>query len=606
MLTAFRPSSEKNTEQSTEKSRGLRWKAAAIAIVLGTIPVIVVGAIAYRTTSQSWRQQVFREKQNYGAQVAEKLNRFMTERYGDFFSISRLPIFTNPEISAATSAQDKQDFLNTIIEAYQIYESVALFDTQGRLMIRSSGSNTTTQLDSESLSELLNSNRPLISAPRLSQVTEELSIYISAPILHHETGQPMAIVQARFPVEVFQELIVGNESDNEYVLDAQGRIFLSSQAQTTNPTRFQTIPLIQEARQTRQQQVGLIRELNQEQHLIAAAPILGTEQMFNLNWLIVVETSAENAFATSNSLLRTIGLGTIGTAIVVTILAIGVSLLITEPLIQRISDVVRTVVSASSEMAATVEQQERSLSQQAASISESTAMMEQLSRSAQRSAEQAQTAQDQAQHVLQLAKDGEVVVDRTLERTNQLQNRVGSLAEQMNNLNDQIRRIGTISSLVSDLANQTNMLALNASVEAVRAGDAGRGFAVVASEIRKLADQSRHSAEKIDNLVETVQSAISSTSSLAQDSTTAVGDTTGFAHETAEKFMGVKDAIQKIALGSQQIAANAQQQARAIEQLTEAMTALDHGANETASSISQTRAGSRHLNDAAVSLQKMV
>ncbi|OAB55721.1 hypothetical protein AY600_13005 [Phormidium willei BDU 130791] len=589
-----------------EKSRGLRWKAAAIAIALGTIPVIVVGAIAYTTTNRSWREQIFSNKQGYGAQVSGKLNRFMSERYGDFYAISRLPIFTNPDIALAATAQDKQDFLNTIVEAYQIYDSVALFDTQGRLMIRSSGSDTTTQLDNESIRTILNQDRPFISTPRVASTTGELSVYISAAILNAETSSPMGIVQARFPVRELQNLIVGSDGDNEYVLDSRGQIFISSQGDNVNITRFQNASLIQQARRTNQGQVGIIHDLNQESYLVAVTPLSRSQQMFNLNWMVIVETSTENAFATSNSLLRTIGMGTLGTAVVVTLLAVGVSLLITEPLIQRISDVVRTVVSASSEMAATVEQQERSLSQQAASISESTAMMEQLSRSAQRSAEQAQSAQDQAQHVLQLAKDGEVVVDRTLERTTELQQRVAGLVEQMDNLNEQTRRIGTISSLVSDLANQTNMLALNASVEAVRAGDAGRGFAVVASEIRKLADQSRHSAEKIDSLVEMLQSAITTTSSLAQESTSAVGDTTGFAHQTAEKFMGVKNAIQKIAVGSQQIAANAQQQARAIEQLTEAMTALDCGANETASSISQTRAGSRHLNDAAVSLQKMV
>ena len=596
------------TENSkhSEKSRSLRWKAAAIAIALGTIPVIVVGAIAYTTTNRSWREQIFANKQSYGAQVAGKLNRFMAERYGDFYSISRLPIFTNPEIALATSAQDKQDFLNTIIEAYQIYDSVALFDTQGRLMIRSSGSDTITQLDGDNLRLILNRDRPFISSPRVSSTTGELSVYISAAILNADTGTPMGIVQARLPVRELQNLIVSSDSDHEYVLDSQRRIFISSQEDNVNVNYFQNLPLIQQAQRMAEGQTGIIHDRNQESYLIAAVPLNQSQQMFDLNWIVIVETTTDNAFATSNSLLRTIAIGTLGTAVVVTILAVGVSLLITEPLIQRITDVVRTVVSASSEMAATVEQQERSLSQQAASISESTAMMEQLSRSAQRSAEQAQSAQDQAQHVLQLAKDGEVVVDRTLERTTQLQQRVAGLVEQMDNLNQQIRRIGTISSLVSDLANQTNMLALNASVEAVRAGDAGRGFAVVASEIRKLADQSRHSAEKIDGLVEMVQSAINTTSSLAQDSSSAVGDTTGFAHQTAEKFMGVKDAIQKIAVGSQQIAANAQQQARAIEQLTEAMTALDCGANETASSISQTRAGSRHLNDAAVSLQKMV
>ncbi|MGD1717232.1 methyl-accepting chemotaxis protein [Dapis sp. BLCC M172] len=85
------------------------------------------------------------------------------------------------------------------------------------------------------------------------------------------------------------------------------------------------------------------------------------------------------------------------------------------------------------------------------------------------------------------------------------------MAQQITRLSEQTNQIGNISQLVGDLANQTNMLALNAAVEAVRAGEHGKGFGVVASEIRKLADESRKSAEKIYTLVADIQTSINST-----------------------------------------------------------------------------------------------
>ena len=86
-----------------------------------------------------------------------------------------------------------------------------------------------------------------------------------------------------------------------------------------------------------------------------------------------------------------------------------------------------------------------------------------------------------------------------------LEEKVDAIAEKIVNLSTQASQISNVSQLVIDFANQTNMLALNSSVEAVRAGEHGKGFALVANEIRKLADQSQQSADKINNLVSNIQ-----------------------------------------------------------------------------------------------------
>lgn len=136
---------------------------------------------------------------------------------------------------------------------------------------------------------------------------------------------------------------------------------------------------------------------------------------------------------------------------------------------------------------------------------ETSTTMDQLSASAQQSATQAQTAADVAQTILTLAGQGNQAVTHTLDSMNALSVQVSMVSEQIARLNEQTSQIGSISDLVANLASQTNMLALNAAVEAVRAGESGKGFAVVAAEIRKLADQSKRSAEKINTLVESIQ-----------------------------------------------------------------------------------------------------
>jgi methyl-accepting chemotaxis protein len=177
---------------------------------------------------------------------------------------------------------------------------------------------------------------------------------------------------------------------------------------------------------------------------------------------------------------------------------------------------------------------------------------------------------------------------------------------QIMQLSEQTDRIGNISSVVSDLANQTNMLALNAAVEAVRAGEHGKGFGVVASEIRKLSDRSKKSATQINLLVADIQKAINSTVMVTDEGTKTVESGVNIASETAAAFAGVANAINNVVLSSQQVSLNAKQQAVAIEQVVEAMNSLNQAAAQTASGITQTKVGTQKLNEAALDLKAII
>lgn len=337
----------------------------------------------------------------------------------------------------------------------------------------------------------------------------------------------------------------------------------------------------------------------------------GREQITNLTDSLDVFKSRENALVAmtveqQQETLNTLVAVVIGSALLSIAIAITASIWIIRNITQRLNETANTLASSTTEIAATVEQQERTASQQAASVSETTTTMDELGASSRQSSQQAEAATSAAQQALSLTDGGTSSVGQTLEGITVLRDKVSAIAEQILHLSEQTGQIGNISQLVSDLANQTNMLALNAAVEAVRAGEHGKGFSVVASEIRKLADQSKQSAQKINDLVTDIQHAINSTVMVTDEGTKTVEISVQSTQQTAAAFAGVADAVNNVVINNQQISLNIKQQVTAIEQVVQAMNSINQGAKETANGIRQTRMGTQQLQQAAAILKDMV
>jgi len=296
----------------------------------------------------------------------------------------------------------------------------------------------------------------------------------------------------------------------------------------------------------------------------------------------------------------------IASTILAAILAVLLGLWIAKGITQTIDEAAGTIASSSTQMSSTVEEQERIANQQAASVNQTTTTMEELGVSSRQSAEQVESVAVGAHQASDLAKGGTLAVERTLNGMASLKDAVEGIADHIARLSERTQQIGTISTLVSDMANQTNMLALNAAVEAVRAGEHGKGFSVVANEIRKLADRSKQSAEKINDLVSEIQTSIQSTSVVAEAGTQTVKEGVEIARETEQAFTGVAEAINNIVFSTQQISLNASQQATAIQQMVDAMNSINSGVSETASGLSQTKVGVRDLTKVALDLKAIV
>ncbi|MEM9265460.1 MAG: methyl-accepting chemotaxis protein [Cyanobacteria bacterium P01_F01_bin.13] len=278
--------------------------------------------------------------------------------------------------------------------------------------------------------------------------------------------------------------------------------------------------------------------------------------------------------------------------------------------IQRATKVLQqsvvTMADSSSEIAATVEVQERLVADQTASVNVTTSTIEELGSASLQAAQKADSSATGAREALDLSETGSQAVQNTVQGIEELRNKVGAIADQIMQLSEQTEQISTISGLVADVADQTNMLALNAAVEAARAGEQGKGFAVVAGEIRKLADQSRDSAGKINILVDAIQSSINSTVMVTDEGNKTAKAGIEVAQGTADVFNRIAAAINEVYANSQQIAKSAKQQAVGVQQAVSAMNAINLGAKETVTAVSQVQSSTEELKTIAQELQVAV
>lgn len=295
-----------------------------------------------------------------------------------------------------------------------------------------------------------------------------------------------------------------------------------------------------------------------------------------------------------------------GSLVLILIVGVITVVVINKIAIEPINEITNIIACSTSEIAATIQQQERMASEQAHSVSTTTTIMGELSSSSRQCSEQAQATVNAARVALQVAEKGGFSVNETVEGITQLKQKVGEIANQIIKFNEQTQEIGNISKMVSAVANQTNMLALNAAVEAVRAGENGKGFSVVAGEIRKLAEQSRLSAEKINSLVVEIQSLINSTVMVTDEGTKTVNWGMKITENTTEAFRGITDSVNNVAANNQEIYLNTQKQAAAVLQVLEAMNSLERASQETAGGISQTRVGIEQLKQVALQLKSIV
>ena len=323
---------------------------------------------------------------------------------------------------------------------------------------------------------------------------------------------------------------------------------------------------------------------------------------FGLDWALVVEMDFGEAIKTGQTLV----IDWLIIMVLVVLLTSATSLFLSRHITGPIQEAVDLISETSHQIASSVEQQERMISQQSGAVNETSSTISELTVSFSQIAEQSESVSAGGQKALELAKSGAERSRRMVESMEDLKSKMSTVADQILTLSEHTHQIGNITSMVSDIASQTNMLALNAAVEAARAGENGRGFSVVAAEIRKLADQSRKSAEQIHSLIMDIQKSTDSTVMATDEGAKMLEECLQIAQKSSESFEGVSHSMGGIFENTQQISLSVKQQALAAKEVSQAMNDINGGARENAASVLHLKTGMDQVNKVAKSLEHLV
>lgn len=315
---------------------GLAKKATILAIAISTIPVLGIGAIAFSFANKSITKQITQSQQAEAIGLSDKVNRFMLGRYGDIQVISSLLFLTSPQASVSITTQDKQAILDGVIEAYKAYDSVAVFNRQGKLIVQSTGEPLDNQKDRTYFQEALQKDTPIISKPEAAKNTGVVSIYIAAPVKEIRTGQTIGVVRARMPVKSLEEVIKNYVVNGQqyHLLDASGTVFLSPQKELLGKeakAEYSNLPKLVAANKV--DSFIEVPKTYKKEELVSYVPATKLDGLPDLNWQVLLSTDTAIVFEPQRQLLWIIGIGTAVTALIVAAIASRLAKLTTQPIL---------------------------------------------------------------------------------------------------------------------------------------------------------------------------------------------------------------------------------------------------------------------------------
>jgi methyl-accepting chemotaxis protein len=266
---------------------------------------------------------------------------------------------------------------------------------------------------------------------------------------------------------------------------------------------------------------------------------------------------------------------------------------------------IATLSAAASEILAGTAQVSAGASETAAAISETTATVEEVKQTALLSSQKARTVSDAAQKAALTAETGRQAVEDGIEGMESIQAQMGSIAETIVRLSERSQAIAEIIATVSGLAEQSNLLAVNAAIEAAKAGDHGKGFGVVAQEVKDLADQSKQATKQVRVILNDIQKAVSAAVMTTEQGSKTVAIGVEQTMEAGKAIKTLSENISDAAVAAAQIAASSQQQLAGMDQVAMAMENIKQVSGENAAGSRQSEASARNLHELGQKLRQI-
>ena len=274
--------------------------------------------------------------------------------------------------------------------------------------------------------------------------------------------------------------------------------------------------------------------------------------------------------------------------------------------IRSISEGVNVLSTAASQISTSTTEFAATSAETAAAVSETTTTVEELRQTAIVASQKAKSVSDTSQRAAQVAQTGRQSVEDTVAGMRRIREQMDSIAERMVRLNEQSQSIGQIVTTVEDLAAQSNMLAVNAGIEAAKAGEHGRGFAVVAQEVRNLAEQSRQATAQVMAILADIQKATSAAMMATEQGGKSVDAGVSQASQAGQSIAQITSNVSDSAAAAAQIAASSQQQLVGVDQVAASMDGVKQASLQNADGARQLEAAARNLKDLGERLQRLI
>jgi methyl-accepting chemotaxis protein len=296
-----------------------------------------------------------------------------------------------------------------------------------------------------------------------------------------------------------------------------------------------------------------------------------------------------------------LGLAALGAA-----LAVALSIFLARTLSRQISTAVRHVQSSSTELQAAAGQQATGAKQQATAMAEITTTITELLATSRQISESAQRVASIAAETAGAAQEGDETVRRSQDLVGSIRRQVELIVTHMLELGRKSQQIGGVVDVVNELAEQTNILAINATIEAAGAGDAGKRFAVVAEEIRKLADRVAASTKDVRALVDEVRAAVNTTVMATESGSKAVEAGARQSANVAAAFAHIASLVGTTTDAAREIELSTKQQSTAVEQVNLAVANVAQATRESEASSGQTLQTASQLASMSRDLARLV